>query len=301
MRSTLQDIVSDLENILLGKPEKVKLALTCLLSGGHLLLEDLPGMGKTTLSKALAKALGLNFKRVQFTSDLFPADLIGVSVYRREKDCFEFVKGPLFTHVLLADEINRAPPKTQSALMEAMAEQQVSVDGISHQLPAPFFVIATQNPLFHAGTFPLPESQLDRFSMCLNLGFPHPDIEKKILLGGAEENLEAMPQRISHQQWLDLRETIQKLHASDALISYLQRLLQATRDGGGLGFGLSPRAGMSVLGCARAWAYIHGDEFVKPDHVAAVFVASSAHRLTSSSGIPVEQQLNEILNTTPVV
>ncbi len=301
LRDTLQAVLADLNSVFLGKPDKVKLALTCVLAGGHLLLEDLPGMGKTTLAKALACALGLDFKRVQFTADMFPSDLLGVSVYRREDNEFNFIRGPIFTHILLADEINRTPPKTQSALMEGMAEGQVSVDGVCHNLPQPFFVIATQNPIHQTGTFPLPESQLDRFTMCLSLGFPAAKVERQLLLGNADAALCAMPQRLNVDQLLGIQQSLLNIRVTEALVDYLQRLLQATRDSSVLGFGLSPRAGMSVLTCARAWAMLDGFDFVRPEDIKAVFVAVSAHRINAVAPAIVQQELQRILAETAVV
>lgn len=301
MQGKLAQVLSDIDAVLLGKQHAVKLSLACLLAGGHLLLEDLPGMGKTTLSKALAKALNLSFNRVQFTADLFPSDLLGVSVYRREEDRFQFVRGPVFCHILLADEINRTPPKTQSALLEAMAEGQVSVDGESHILPEPFFVIATQNPQFQSGTYPLPESQLDRFTMCLSLGYPSPETERALLLGNAEDALQSMPQRLSGEQMLAIKTEVAGLHVSPALVDYLQRLLQASRDSEHFEHGLSPRAGMSVLACARAWAYLNDRDHVTPDDIQAVFIPVCSHRLQGDSPQWVAQRLEAIVAATPVV
>lgn len=301
MKVKLSQVLSDIDAVLLGKHHAVKLSLACLLAGGHLLLEDMPGMGKTTLSKALAKALNLSFNRVQFTADLFPSDLLGVSVYRREEDRFQFVRGPVFCHVLLADEINRTPPKTQSALLEAMAEQQVTVDGESHLLPSPFFVIATQNPQFQAGTFSLPESQLDRFMMCLNLGYPSPETERALLLGNAEDALRDMPQRLSVDEVLSLRAQVDAVHVSPTLVDYLQRLLQSSRDSEFFEHGLSPRAGMAVLACAKAWAMLDGRDHVSPDDIQAVFVPVCSHRLQGESLSWVGQRLEAMLAATAVV
>jgi len=301
LKDQLSQVLCDIDAVLLGKHHAVKLSLACLLAGGHLLLEDMPGMGKTTLSKALAKALNLSFNRVQFTADLFPSDLLGVSVYRREEDRFQFVRGPVFCHVLLADEINRTPPKTQSALLEAMAEQQVTVDGESHLLPSPFFVIATQNPQFQAGTFSLPESQLDRFMMCLNLGYPSPETERALLLGNAEDALRDMPQRLSVDEVLSLRAQVDAVHVSPTLVDYLQRLLQSSRDSEFFEHGLSPRAGMAVLACAKAWAMLDGRDHVSPDDIQAVFVPVCSHRLQGESLSWVGQRLEAMLAATAVV
>jgi MoxR-like ATPase len=266
--------------IVVGKDQQVRLALTCLLAGGHLLIDDVPGVGKTTLAHALALALGLKFNRVQFTSDLLPADVAGISVYEREKNGFVFHPGPIFTQVLLADEINRATPKTQSGLLEAMEERQVTADGVTRPLPEPFFVIATQNPAHQVGTFPLPESQLDRFLMCLSLGYPDAAAERALLMG---EDRRAMLKSIAPvmrpEELLDAQRSLRAIHASDKLIDYLQALAQASRSGKLFAEGLSPRATLALLQAARAWAALEGRDHVIPEDIQALLVPVCAHRL----------------------
>ncbi len=266
--------------VVLGKAHEVRLALVCLLAGGHLLLEDLPGVGKTTLAQALAATFDLRFGRVQFTSDLLPADLIGVSVFDPERRRFDFHPGPIFAQMLLADEINRATPKLQSALLEAMAEQQVTVDGVSHRLPEPFVVIATQNPLEQSGTFPLPESQLDRFMFSLNLGYPDERAEKALL--GARERralIGDLKPLLSGERLAQLRDAALALHASPAAIDYAYALISATRSDRRVRIGLSPRAGIALLRAARALALLAGRTHVLPEDLQAVFVAVARHRL----------------------
>jgi MoxR-like ATPase len=257
MFDKLHIVARQVSQIVVGKDLQVRQALTCLLAGGHLLVEDVPGVGKTTLAHALAISLGLRFNRIQFTSDLLPADVAGISVYEREKNGFVFHPGPIFTQVLLADEINRATPKTQSGLLEAMEERQVSAEGVTRALPEPFFVIATQNPSHQVGTFPLPESQLDRFLMCLALGYPDAAAERALLMG----------------------EDRRTLHTAPALIDYVQALAQASRQSGLFAEGLSPRAAIALLQAARAWAALEGRNHVIPEDVQAVLVPVCAHRL----------------------
>ncbi len=271
-------------SLLLGKSHEVRLAFVALLSGGHLLIEDLPGLGKTTLAHALAATLGLGFQRVQFTSDLLPADVLGVSVYDAQSRQFQFHPGPVFTNVLLADEINRAPPRTQSALLEAMAEHQVTLDGVTHSLPDPFFVIATQNPVDLSGTYPLPDSQLDRFLLRLNLGYPNPESERALLAGADRRELiaQAMP-LLSDEDVLALRQAVDEVHASDALIDYVQALLTRSRQHPGVRVGLSPRAGIALLRGARAYALLLGRRHVLPEDVQALFSAVAAHRLVAEA------------------
>lgn len=268
--------------LVLGKAYEVRLAFVALLSGGHVLIEDLPGLGKTTLAHALAATLGLEFQRVQFTSDLLPSDIVGVSVYDASSRQFEFHQGPVFTQVLLADEINRAPPRTQSALLEAMAERQVSLDGATHILPEPFFVIATQNPLDLAGTYPLPDSQLDRFLLRLSLGYPGRDAERALLSGTDRRELiaQALP-ILGPDEVLALRDAVQRIHASDALIDYVQALIARSRHHGGVRIGLSPRAGIALLRAARAHALLLGRGHVIPEDVQTLFAAVAAHRLVA--------------------
>src|SRR5690606_13610418 len=280
LRDAVQRAQRQVNALVLGKEEAVRFAFTALLSDGHLLIEDLPGLGKTTLAHALAATLGLGFQRVQFTSDLLPSDILGVSVYDAQAASFTFHRGPVFAHVLLADEINRAPPRTQSALLEAMAEHQVTVDGITHALPDPFFVIATQNPVDLAGTYPLPDSQLDRFLLRLHLGYPDAGTERALLAGADRRDLiaQALPV-LGAEEVLRLREAVLAVHASDALVRYVQALLERSRHHAGVRVGLSPRAGIALLRAARAHALLLGRGHVVPDDVQALFVAVAAHRL----------------------
>ncbi|MCV6625162.1 MAG: AAA family ATPase, partial [Cellvibrionaceae bacterium] len=258
--------------------------LACLLAKGHLLIEDLPGMGKTTLAHALAKVLGMDYNRVQFTSDMLPADLLGVSVFDATNSSFNFHPGPVFTQLLLADEINRTTPKTQSALLEAMEEGQVSVEGETRALPKPFFVIATQNPVNQSGTFPLPESQLDRFLMRISLGYPSAEAERKLLQGvDPRAELKQLPQLISHENLAALQAMVRKVHASDSLLDYVQRLVQFTRDSEEFSYGVSPRGALALLNAARAWALINGREHLLPEDVQTVMPAVVAHRLRGVS------------------
>lgn len=280
--ASLAEAQTQLGRIVLGKSRQIRLALACMLARGHLLLEDVPGVGKTTLAHALARTLGLQYQRVQFTSDLLPADLIGVSVFVRDAGEFRFHRGPMFAQVVLADEINRAPPKTQSALLEAMAEGQVTHDGATHALPSPFFVIATQNPLDQLGTHALPESQLDRFTMRVSLGYPDPSFERVLYLGGAAPaDVEPV---MNAEQVLALQGAAAQVYASPALVDYVLALVQATRSHEGFAAGLSPRAGLALLACARAWALLDQRELVLPEDVQAVFPAVAAHRLPSANG-----------------
>jgi MoxR-like ATPase len=292
----LQRAQAQVNALLLGKAEEVRLAFVALLCGGHLLIEDLPGLGKTTLAHALASALGLQFQRVQFTSDLLPADVLGVSIYEADSRSFRFHPGPVFSNVLLADEINRAPPRTQSALLEAMAEQQVTLDGTTHALPDPFFVIATQNPVDLSGTFPLPDSQLDRFLLRLTLGYPDAATERTLLAGSSRRELIAQTLPcLSEQDIRALRTAVEQVHASDALVDYVQRLLARSRQHPGIRVGLSPRAGIALLRAARAHALLAGRNHVLPDDVQALFVAVAAHRLVAeieaSSGPALAQAI----------
>lgn len=282
MQTQLASTLAQLNSLILGKPQATRLALACLLARGHLLIEDLPGMGKTTLAHGLAQTLGLSFQRVQFTSDLLPSDIIGVSIYRREHDRFEFHPGPIFTQVLLADEINRATPKTQGALLEAMEERQISVDGLSRPLPEPFFVIATQNPIQQIGTYPLPESQLDRFLMRISLGYPDPKAERELLESASRRSLlETLTATIEPQTLLTLQTQVAEIRVSSALLDYVQDLLSYTRQGQLFHCGLSPRAGLALLQAARAWALIDNRNYVVPEDVQAVFPSVAGHRLES--------------------
>ncbi|WP_432452012.1 AAA family ATPase [Agarivorans sp. QJM3NY_29] len=272
----LQAISCQLEQQLLGKPQVVRLALSCLLAKGHLLIEDLPGAGKTSLAKWLASSFGLSFQRIQFTSDLLPADIIGVSVFEPSTQQFSFHPGPIFHHLVLADELNRASPRTQSALLEAMEEQQVSTDGNSYPLASPFFVIATQNPREQLGTFDLPESQLDRFAMRLSIGYP--DLGSEMAMLKREQNATPAPSSLTIEQLLALQHEVQRLHCSDALLDYLLRLIHFSRQLEGA-HPLSPRCSLTLLACAKAWAFVHHKKHVSPDDLQAVFTAVSAHRL----------------------
>lgn len=285
LRSRLDAAMAQVNQVLLGKPRQIKLAFTCLIAGGHLLLEDVPGVGKTTLAHALAASFALDFQRVQFTSDLLPSDIIGVSVYKRETGQFRFHPGPIFTGLLLADEINRATPKTQSALLEAMAEGQVTVDGQTHTLPQPFFVVATQNPLDLAGTFPLPDSQLDRFMLRLSLDYPDAAAERALLTGSDRRDLLAqlVPQ-LDGAGLTALHRQTQTITASPALLDYLQALLSASRRHTEIRVGLSPRAGLALLNAARTWAMLSGRTHVLPEDIQALFVPLAAHRLVPARG-----------------
>ncbi|HUN93228.1 MAG TPA: AAA family ATPase [Burkholderiaceae bacterium] len=272
-------------SVVVGKDLQVRQCLTCLLAGGHLLIEDAPGVGKTTLAHAIALSLGLPFRRIQFTSDLLPSDVVGVSVYDREARRFVFHPGPIFSQVLLADEINRASPKTQSALLEAMEENQVSVDGAAHPLPQPFFVIATQNPFHQVGTFPLPESQLDRFLMCISLGFPDRAAERSLLAGEARRDmLRTLQPAAGPADLLAAQAEVRRVHASEALLDYLQALLAYTRASGRFADGLSPRAGLAILAAARAWAWLDGRGHVVPEDVQNVLAPVVGHRLHAVHG-----------------
>jgi len=292
----LEAALAQVNQVLLGKPRQVKLAFTCLLAGGHLLLEDVPGVGKTTLAHALAATFSLDFQRVQFTSDLLPSDIIGVSVYERETSQFRFHPGPIFAGLLLADEINRATPKTQSALLEAMAEGQVTVDGQTHALPHPFYVVATQNPLDLHGTFALPDSQLDRFMLRISLGYPDAGAERALLGGTDRRHLLAQLQpQLDGAGLLALRERAQAITTSPALLDYLQALLAASRRHPEIRVGLSPRAGLSLLAAARGWALLSGRGHVLPEDLQALFVPLAGHRLVPSRGGSGEALARELL------
>lgn len=272
---------AQVNTLVLGKSHEVRLAFVALLSDGHLLIEDLPGLGKTTLAHAMAATLGLGFQRVQFTSDLLPSDIVGVSIFDAQARRFEFHAGPVFAHVLLADEINRAPPRTQSALLEAMAERQVTVDGATHRLPEPFFVIATQNPVDLAGTYPLPDSQLDRFLLRLTLGYPDEGAERSLLAGSDRRDLIAQTEpMLGADDVQTLRRAVTGIHASEALVGYVQALLGRSRRHPGVRVGLSPRAGIALLRAARAYALLLGRQHVLPEDVQALFAPVAAHRLT---------------------
>ncbi|MGO3422863.1 MAG: AAA family ATPase [Pseudoalteromonas distincta] len=294
MHSTVTAIIEDLSSVIFGKQQQIKLALTCLFSEGHLLIEDLPGMGKTTLSHALSAVLGLSYQRIQFTSDLLPADILGTNVFNSTEHSFTFHKGPIFSQVVLADEINRAGPKTQSALLEAMEEQQVTVDGKKYTLPNPFFVIATQNPLYQSGTYPLPESQLDRFLMRISLGFPPKEAEKRLILNMQKRDYSQLPKRIDQQELAAIQTHISQITLSSPVIDYIIELVNYTRTSKAFASSLSPRASMALAKAARSWAFINGRDFVMPEDVQAVFASVCQHRLGlhNESG---EAQVNDIL------
>ncbi len=281
MKSDYQAILSAIGQHIMGKQDQIKLALTCLLANGHLLIEDLPGMGKTTLSHALANAFGMDFSRIQFTSDLLPADMLGVNIFNSQEQTFQFRQGPIFNQLVLADEINRASPKTQSALLEAMEEQQVSVDGVTHLLPVPFFVIGTQNPSHQAGTYPLPESQLDRFLMRISLGYPAWEAEKAMLKATQPRNLKALPSVLSTEKLLAAQKDIAGIHASDSVLDYILRLVTQSREASGYPNPLSPRATKAILQASRAWAFLHDRDYIVPEDVQAIFPSVAEHRLRS--------------------
>ncbi|HEY8119250.1 MAG TPA: MoxR family ATPase [Methylophilaceae bacterium] len=281
-----ENIIQTAGQVILGKEQQIRLALACILARGHLLIEDLPGMGKTTLAHTMAQVLGLDFRRVQFTSDLLPADILGISVYERNAAVFKFHPGPVFTNVLLADEINRATPKTQSALLEVMEEGQVTLEGETRKLPQPFFVIATQNPNHHIGTFPLPESQLDRFLMRIQLGYPDTDSERNLLKNtGGRNSFSQIQPCIDATGLADLQRAVHDIHISDALLDYLQALLSYTRNSSRYTAGLSPRAGLALKQSAQAWAMMQGRDFALPEDVQAVLPGVAGHRLQAASGV----------------
>lgn len=299
----LSEVIAQLNQVVLGKAHQIQLALACLLAKGHLLIEDLPGMGKTTLAHALAQVLGLHFQRIQFTADLLPADVLGTSVYEPERGGFRFHPGPVFSQLILADEINRATPKTQSALLEAMAEQQVTTEGETRRLPQPFFVIATQNPQHQIGTYPLPESQLDRFMMRIRLGYPEPQAERELLQGSdRRELLGRLSPRTEPDALLDMQQDVLQVHVSDALLDYLQHILAHTRRPGPYGGGLSPRAGLALLRAAQAWAWLHGRDHVLPEDLQAVVPAVANHRLHPLDGPPddAEQLMDRLITEVPI-
>lgn len=303
---TLSSLIDQLETIIVGKRAQVELAVCCLLASGHLLIEDLPGVGKTTLAHALAAALGLQYARAQFTADLMPGDLLGISVFDRNRSEFVFHPGPVFSQVLLADEINRAGPKVQSALLEAMEERQVSVDGQTRKLPEPFFVIATQNPFDQIGTYALPESQLDRFLLCISLGYPSRAAERALLEGRDRRELIAALQPVLNPAGLmDLQRQTQAVHAAPALLDYVQELLTQTRNGRWFIEGLSPRAGLGLLRAARAWALMQGRDYLIPDDVQHVLPAVVGHRLRTLDSPVVNrvaslQAVQAVLEQVPV-
>ena len=284
MDNVLKPLLESANQIILGKELQIKLAVCCLLAKGHLLIEDVPGVGKTTLSHTLAKLLGLNYQRIQFTSDILPADIIGASIFDVKDSQFTFHPGPLFNQMILADEINRSTPKAQSALLEAMEEHQVTVEGKTYNLPQPFFVIATQNPSHQIGTFPLPESQLDRFLMRIELGYPNHQAERALLEGRSRYSLiETLSTQLQTEHLASIQQQVTEIHVSSALLDYLQDLINYTRESTDYHCGLSPRAGLALLTAAKAWAYMDGRKAVLPDDVQAVLPAVAGHRLRSGS------------------
>ena len=280
----LKQAADSIAQVILGKDDQIRLALTCLVAQGHLLIEDTPGVGKTTLAHTIAQVMGLDFQRIQFTSDLLPADILGAAVYNREQAAFEFHKGPVFSNFILADEVNRATPKTQSALLEAMEERQVTVEGETRALPQPFFVIATQNPVHQLGTYPLPESQLDRFLMRIHLGYPDKKAERELLQGAdRREMIQHIQPVLNAEKLLTIQKQAAQVHVADALLDYIQAVLEFTRNSPMFEFGLSPRGGLALLNSARALALIEGQEYVLPEHIKTVMPAVVNHRLEVSS------------------
>lgn len=309
-RKSIQQILSALNTIILGKETQIKLALTCLLARGHLLIEDLPGMGKTTLSHALAKTLGLSYNRIQFTSDILPADILGVSIFEKESNqssdeqhgTFRFHSGPIFSQLVLADEINRATPKAQSALLEAMEEGQVTIEGKTRMLPLPFFVIATQNPISQSGTFPLPESQLDRFLMRISIGYPDARSEMELLTGVDRRHLaDQLAQVIDVGCLQQLQQQVNEVHASATVLEYIQRIIHYTRYEGGYNYGLSPRGGLGLLRAAKAWALLHGRDHLIPEDVQAVLSSVIDHRLTGAAQLAGQGVSTQVLQRIAVL
>ncbi len=301
MENNLQTLLAAANQIILGKEQQIRMAVCCLLANGHLLIEDLPGVGKTTLSHALAKLFGMSYQRIQFTSDILPADIIGSSVFVADQQRFQFHAGPVFKQMVLADEINRATPKAQSALLEAMEERQVSVDGVTYPLPVPFFVIATQNPSYHLGTFPLPESQLDRFLMRIELGYPSPEAELALLAGESRQTLlETLPTCVSTEELIALQKSVREVYTSRALLGYVQAIISFTRQSGIYPCGLSPRAGLALVATAKAWAWMGGRAAVMPEDVQAVLPAVAGHRLRAESQRS-EETVEPILHSVPVL
>jgi MoxR-like ATPase len=302
-KALAEPVISCVGEILLGKDHEIRLAMTCLLARGHLLIEDLPGVGKTLFARSLAGALGLEFRRIQFTSDLLPADVIGVSVFEQGTNEFRFHPGPLFAQLVLADEVNRATPKAQSALLEAMEEHQVTAEGVTYDLPEPYFVIATQNPQHQIGTFPLPESQLDRFLMRLGLGYPGEVLERELLRGGDRRGMiKALKPLLTAEQLTELQAAASTVHVAEPLLDYAQALIAYTRQSPEFDYGLSPRAAVDLLAAARAWAMLNGHRGVRPEDLKAVFPAVAAHRLTTRdhSGHQPEELAQQLLERVPL-
>ncbi len=305
MKDTAERIIGAISTVLVGKEQQIRLALACLMARGHLLIEDLPGMGKTTLAHALANALGLTYSRIQFTSDLLPADILGISVFDKVSGQFSFHPGPIFSQMVLADEINRTTPKTQSALLEAMAEEQATVEGETRPLPSPFFVIATQNPVHQAGTFPLPESQLDRFLMRISLGYPDTLAERKLLNGmNPRQQLQTMQPVISVAELQNIQSRVNDVKTSDSLLDYLQRLVAYSRTEPHFEYGISPRGTLSLLHSAKAWALLAGRNYVVPEDLQAVLPSVLGHRLTGAgefSGTPGVRLVEKIASSVDIV
>ncbi len=284
MQNAINQLLDSANQVILGKPRQVRLALCCLLARGHLLIEDIPGVGKTTLAHTLAKLLGLNYQRIQFTSDILPADIIGASVFDTKNHEFKFHPGPVFNQMILADEINRATPKAQSALLEAMEEHQVTVEGKTYPLPQPFFVIATQNPSHQIGTFPLPESQLDRFLMRIELGYPDHQAERQLLTGQSRHSLcESLPVQLPPEKLQQIQQAVTQIHVSSALLDYCQGIINFTRESSEYHCGLSPRAGLALLTAAKAWAFMDRRDSVIPEDLQAVLAAVAGHRLRAGN------------------
>lgn len=299
----LAQLIEAIGKVVLGKENQIRLAITCLLAQGHLLIEDLPGMGKTTLAQVIARVFGLEFQRVQFTSDLLPADILGSNIFERSQGKFVFHPGPIYAQLVLADEVNRATPKTQSALLEAMEEHQVTIEGETRPLPTPFFVIATQNPAHQIGTYPLPESQLDRFLLRVELGYPEKEFERTLLKGTDRRDLlDDIEPVMSRRELLALQEQVKQVTVSDTLVEYVMELVQKTRDSAHFVHGLSPRGAISLIRAARAWALLHDRGFVLPEDVQQVFEAVSLHRLQSAghSQSGSQEQIHSLLETTRV-
>lgn len=302
-RESLLEAQQTVNAILLGKQQQVRLAFCGLLSRGHLLIEDVPGVGKTTLASAMARTVGSNYQRIQFTSDLLPADILGVSIYRRDKETFQFHPGPIFAQIILADEINRATPKTQSALLEGMAEGQVTIENKTHPLPQPFLVVATQNPMDLVGTFPLPESQLDRFLLSITLGYPDRAAERQLLMSEDRAGmLDRITPKLSPDDVLALQDDCERVHVSEALLDYIQALLSETRDPRWFETGLSPRAGLALLRVSRAYAFLDDRDYVTPEDVQAVFPGLARHRLIASAGFDAtpDEQIAELMRQIPI-
>ncbi len=304
MKKIVDTVMTEMNRIILGKEMEIRLVFVCLLAKGHLLIEDIPGVGKTTLAQSLAKVLGLNYSRVQCTSDLLPADIVGTSIFDPKEKKFSFHAGPLFDQMVLADELNRATPRTQSALLEAMEERQVSVDGVTHSLPNPFFVVATQNQRYHVGTFPLPESQLDRFLMRIQLGYPDYKSERSLLVGAnRHEMVKELKPAISTEDLVKMQEQVPSIHVSDAILDYVQDIIAASRSSPHQYLGLSPRAGISLVRAAQAWALADNRDMVLPEDIQAVAGAALEHRLApESSNIKTTsyQAVEQLLRAIPL-